>query len=460
MNFDLKNAQCFKSKNKKRAKRFKRLNSNTYKNKSHESSSSSYESSKWARTIYISNLPEDFTENDLRELMCLHVGDVANCKIFKKQNKSIGEGSVEFSKNNDAQKAIKQMHLYDLCDFKIKISLDSNGILSKNAAESMENFNNNMNEKQQGLLTCLMDLKCENQDKCQIFVRNIDINMSPKKIKDFFKQAGQPIRVNFFRHRITKRLMGQAEVEFETEFEASTAVSMLNGRLLGKKKLEARIDLKNIEKIKQNNLPKGLKSVGKKINEIAFSEIELDKKNSFYPNSKASPLMSLSECSQNSFNLFDDRNSLMSKPTEVLNQNNNSTFVDTNVFHSSLAVSPWKSLGNKPEEISTQNSHCCHCKTHLTKDKSYNKSIQYSNCSNNIYGQNLNCLHIPHSSPCNTVIYSHPSFNLLNEIGIIMGLERVKNQCPCSNQIQTMQHQNSNLYANLFGSLFQTENFF
>ena len=311
----------------------------------------------WQRTIYLTNLPKEFTKTDLEELMRVHIGDVQTCQIFKKDSDSMGKGSLTFYKNQDATKAVEKMNSYDLVGYKINIFLDSTGELTNKTLEltkmhnekkseldktpvsnSRKNHNNkrklaslnstekpvnNMLEPEHKLqrinkrkspkkfaesfqspskrqknspnnilnLTPLMNLKTVKIEKDseintsgkiprQVFVHNIDFNVSERKIKQVFSQDGlNPIRVHLY-VKGRNLSMGIAEVKYKCESDALKAVSLLNDRLIGNRKIGVKLDFKSLLNESEEssetrlNLPAGLKTVGPKLSDRHFSDTE------------------------------------------------------------------------------------------------------------------------------------------------------------------------------------------
>ena len=96
----------------------------------------------WLNTIYLKNLPtKNFREFDLDELFRAHVGRVLNCKIFRRDGESIGEGILTFNRSEDATKAVEIMHMYDLVGFKIHVCLDPKGKLTNDTLTSIKIYN-------------------------------------------------------------------------------------------------------------------------------------------------------------------------------------------------------------------------------------------------------------------------------------------------------------------------------
>ena len=229
--------------------------------------------------------------------MNIHVGNVVGCKIFKLHGLSIGEGSLEFVKSEEAQIALQKMQRYELAGQKMKVSLDSSGMLTTNANKST---GVTKEEESPNELVSLMDLTCQRVDKQdnpsdlnqeadpqrmsnKVFVWNIDFDVSKQQLEQFFSKYGKPIRVDLYENSNGKS-KGRALVEYETELDGLNAIVMLNNRMLGKREIRVKFDQKKCEDSASNRLsndpetklylPLGLKSIGKQINHIHASKIE------------------------------------------------------------------------------------------------------------------------------------------------------------------------------------------
>lgn len=66
----------------------------------------------------------------------------------------------------------------------------------------------------------------------KVFVGNLDFRTSPDRVRELFSQAGQVQDVFFPTDRDTGRSRGFAFVTFNTEAEASDAISRFNGQEL------------------------------------------------------------------------------------------------------------------------------------------------------------------------------------------------------------------------------------
>merc|ERR1719334_2528353 len=68
-----------------------------------------------------------------------------------------------------------------------------------------------------------------------VFISNLDYDVSWQKLKDMFRRAGNCIRCDIAQDD-DKRSKGFGTVQFETPFEALSAIALFNGMELGVKR--------------------------------------------------------------------------------------------------------------------------------------------------------------------------------------------------------------------------------
>jgi RNA recognition motif-containing protein len=124
-----------------------------------------------------------------------------------------------------------------------------------------------------------------------LFVSNIQWQIDEAKLEEVFSLAGKLKKVHLFRkgrERIGQSL-GLAEIEYFNEFDALNAISMFDGRNLAGRALFVRFD----KKLKTTNgLPKGLESIGKRIDIDRLLDSSSNSSNSPSPSAAIMPLMS------------------------------------------------------------------------------------------------------------------------------------------------------------------------
>lgn len=69
----------------------------------------------------MSNIPYTTRWTDLKDLFRDKVGDIMFCEVFEKDGKSLGVGSVEFSNEKDADRAVNIMNQYEMGECSINV---------------------------------------------------------------------------------------------------------------------------------------------------------------------------------------------------------------------------------------------------------------------------------------------------------------------------------------------------
>jgi len=90
---------------------------------------------RWEKTVYVSNIPYETRWTDLKDLFRSKVGDIMYCEVFEKDYKSLGVGAIEFKTVDDAERAVKVMHQYELGGRKISCRIDNEGYKTRQAKE-------------------------------------------------------------------------------------------------------------------------------------------------------------------------------------------------------------------------------------------------------------------------------------------------------------------------------------
>ncbi len=75
----------------------------------------------------------------------------------------------------------------------------------------------------------------------KLYVGNLPFDTTEQTIREMFSQAGTVVSVALIKDRSTGQSKGFAFVEMSTQKEAQTAISTLNGRVIGDRQLAVSI---------------------------------------------------------------------------------------------------------------------------------------------------------------------------------------------------------------------------
>merc|ERR1719447_848501 len=232
--------------------------------------------------VYVSNLNYDVKWMQLKDVMKKH-GNVEHVEIFTdNQGRSKGSGIVEYSQAEDAARAIKELDGSDFQGRKIRLREDQMG------NEEYTDQLRTMKEKSKALkeqqtrggppmggagpagygrgggapppnsgggaigsllggnhqqLIQLLNSKGGDPINSSVFLSNLDYEVSWQKVKDMLRRAGNCTHCDIAQDG-DKRSKGFGSAQFETPFEALTAIAMFNGAEIGpqRRKMVVRLD--------------------------------------------------------------------------------------------------------------------------------------------------------------------------------------------------------------------------
>jgi len=167
-------------------------------------------------TVFVKNLSFSTTDEDLCNLFS-KVGQVSAAKVARKHNTqdpanplSMGFGFVEFSSNELASKAIKQLQHKQLHGHQLELKLSRKKIT--NAPDKSDN-----------------DESQDQQDSCKLLVKNVPFEATIKELKELFGAFGELKTL-----RLPKKFgqksghRGFAFVEYLTKHDAKMAFDSLH----------------------------------------------------------------------------------------------------------------------------------------------------------------------------------------------------------------------------------------
>jgi len=236
--------------------------------------------------VYVSNLSYEMKWMELKDVM-KKLGTVEHVEIFTDNNgRSKGIAVVEYSNAEDAARAIKELDGNDVCGRKIRLREDKMGNEEYNEQLRTLKEKSKAQKEQQlreqrgagsgygrgggggGLpppgvsnplagaggigsllggghqqLIQLLNSKGGDPINSSVFLSNLDYDTSWQKIKDMLRRAGNCTRCDIAQDE-GKRSKGFGSAQFETPFEALTAIAMFNGMELGsqRRKMSVRLD--------------------------------------------------------------------------------------------------------------------------------------------------------------------------------------------------------------------------
>ena len=152
--------------------------------------------------LYISNLPEKFSTNELNEL-CKECGSVQSCNIFI-DNCNKNFGIVQFSSEKEAQDVLRKLDGKEIQGLKLNVKL--------------------YQTKQQR----------EINHGCNLHIRNIPLNAKEQDLTKIFSKYGKVIssRIETFKKENDLISKGFGYVSFDNAESAEKAMDDLNGKYL------------------------------------------------------------------------------------------------------------------------------------------------------------------------------------------------------------------------------------
>lgn len=173
--------------------------------------------------LYISNLPEKFTTEDLLKL-CQGYGNVQSCNIFKDNKIGQNFGIVQFSSEQEAKEVLTKLDGKEVNDTKLTVKLFQNKYEHK---QYIQNSTAKLNEKYQN---------------CNLHVRNIPLTAKEEDLIKVFKNYGEIKSVKIEKciaerkekDKIIESTVskGFGYISFEDEESAKNAMDSMNGKYL------------------------------------------------------------------------------------------------------------------------------------------------------------------------------------------------------------------------------------
>ena len=257
------------------------------------------------RRIFVSNIPYELKWQDVKDVFREKIGEVTFVQLQEENGRSTGIGMIEFADEDLAQRAIEEMHRYELKTRhlvvkpfterdRMKLQRDpssrsrdsgrgsmgsgggmgggmggmsmggggmggnmggSMGVMGGGMGSGMGSgmgggMGSGMSSMSQSQSSSgipgvtnqmLQQLGIEGPVTNQIFVANLDYKVSDRKVKDIFKMAGNIISVELKMDSEGKS-RGFGTVRFEHPIEAVQAISMFNGQILYDRAMSVRMD--------------------------------------------------------------------------------------------------------------------------------------------------------------------------------------------------------------------------
>jgi len=230
--------------------------------------------------VYVSNLNYDVKWMELKDVM-KKLGTVEHVEIFSDgTGKSKGCGVVEYTHAEDAARAINELNGFEVLGRKVRLREDvmENDQYLEQLRQQKEKSKREMNMSKSGgsakmgsshmgsssggggggmgsyggmsgmsaQLIQLLNSKGGDPMNSSVFISNLDYDISWQKLKDMFRRAGNCTRCDVAQDE-DKRSKGFGTVQFETPFEALSAIALFNGMELGVKRrqMSVRLDRKS-----------------------------------------------------------------------------------------------------------------------------------------------------------------------------------------------------------------------
>merc|ERR1712183_846029 len=234
--------------------------------------------------VYVSNLNYEMKWMELKDVMKKH-GNVEHVEIFTDNTgNSKGSAVVEFSQAEDAARAIKELDGNEVGGRKLRLREDKMGndeyseqlrtMKEKSKAQKEERLRGSqgggsgygrgggggpppmssnplagaggigslLGGGHQQLIQ-LLNSKGGDPINSSVFISNLDYGVNWQKVKDMLRRAGNCTRCEIAQDD-DKRSKGFGSAQFETPFEALTAIAMFNGAEIGpqRRKMVVRLD--------------------------------------------------------------------------------------------------------------------------------------------------------------------------------------------------------------------------
>jgi RNA recognition motif-containing protein len=171
--------------------------------------------------IYVSNLPEKFTTENLKKL-CSEYGEVKSCNIFI-DNLKKNFGIVQFSSENEAKDVMIKLNGKEIEGVKLNVKLYKTKYEQRQYLENSQRLN-------------------EENYKCNLHIRNIPLTAKEEDLVKVFSKYGNITSVRIEKNKIEKKEGEDNKVElvskgfgylsFDNPESAQNAIDDLNGKYL------------------------------------------------------------------------------------------------------------------------------------------------------------------------------------------------------------------------------------
>ncbi|XP_008476204.1 sex-lethal homolog isoform X4 [Diaphorina citri] len=150
--------------------------------------------------LIINYLPQTMTEKELFS-MFVTIGPVESCRVMKdnKTGYSYGFGFVNYSKEEDAAKAIQQLNGLQVQNKKLKVSY------ARPSGDDIKETN--------------------------LYVTNLPRTITEDQLEHMFSPYGRIVQKNILKDKITGMPRGVAFVRYDKKDEAQNAIDGLNGTI-------------------------------------------------------------------------------------------------------------------------------------------------------------------------------------------------------------------------------------
>ena len=169
--------------------------------------------------LYINNLPEKYTTENLREL-CNEYGKVQSCNIFI-DNAGNNFGIVQFSSEDEAKEVLNKLNEKEINGYKLSVKLYQTKYEHK---QYLQNNTQKLNEQ---------------NANCNLHIRNIPLTAKEEDLTRIFGKYGNVLSVRIER---TKKENNEGKIElvskgfgyisFDNPESAKNAIEALNGKYL------------------------------------------------------------------------------------------------------------------------------------------------------------------------------------------------------------------------------------
>ena len=169
--------------------------------------------------LYINNLPEKYTTENLREL-CNEYGKVQSCNIFI-DNAGNNFGIVQFSSEEEAKEVLNKLNEKEINGYKLSVKLYQTKYEHK---QYLQNNTQKLNEQ---------------NANCNLHIRNIPLTAKEEDLTRIFGKYGNVLSVRIER---TKKENNEGKIElvskgfgyisFDNPESAKNAIEALNGKYL------------------------------------------------------------------------------------------------------------------------------------------------------------------------------------------------------------------------------------